>query len=581
MLDLQALPSLERFDSQLLHAFDLFKATGDGANVAALLDAGTDSGPPSGGLAAPQLPDAADAVLQAMFTGGDGGGGGAKGGTPSSAGLSSQAAALASFSPAALPGLFTGASPSLPMPPLFGAAPPQAQATADALQGPTSPAPAQRRRGRPSGRSRKAAVQAATKAEPTVDDAGGAVAAATPEVAAVAASSQAQGGGGTKRKRAPRSRAKAAQQGLAAASGHDAAMEEGGECGDDDSDDDDYADDDHDDSLLSSQSPKRRARPALGPGGIPWCEMSITPGMDEQTRAKIRREKNRVAARKCRAKKMAFMVDLQTTLRTLAITWHRMFGREVRLREAMKRLVTALWWRGAGAAGAPGGGPGYSAHDAIIGLESGTLEVDELLRTLEAPPGRGGGPAGAPAAAAPSLAGAAGLAPHQQGGAALMAAGGSGASAGDTAFSLHQQMAAAYAVAGGGGEGDQGGAARVPVSGFAGASGAVRAGSLQLAPSLGQLLAMHQQLGGAAGAPTDAPSAAAGWPAVDWPASGSTGAPVGGVEAAAPLSSDVSGDSKAVGGLDAEALAAADALACAEEAAAAAAAHASAALGRT
>lgn len=93
------------------------------------------------------------------------------------------------------------------------------------------------------------------------------------------------------------------------------------------------------------QSPHNRDGPesSLGPAGIPWCEMSITPDMDEevrgrqwgkrklpracayygtssgkpltahtpnqshtsksQTRAKIRREKNRVAARKCRAKK--------------------------------------------------------------------------------------------------------------------------------------------------------------------------------------------------------------------------------------------------------------------------------------
>jgi hypothetical protein len=45
--------------------------------------------------------------------------------------------------------------------------------------------------------------------------------------------------------------------------------------------------------------------------------LSITPDMDEDTRARIRREKNRMAARKCRAKKMAFMVELQKTLREL------------------------------------------------------------------------------------------------------------------------------------------------------------------------------------------------------------------------------------------------------------------------
>ena len=72
------------------------------------------------------------------------------------------------------------------------------------------------------------------------------------------------------------------------------------------------------------------------------------------------------------------MMDLQKTLRTLvrkneelrmqAITWHNMFGREVRLREAMKRLLATLWWGGAGAAA---GATGYSAHDVIVGLEAG------------------------------------------------------------------------------------------------------------------------------------------------------------------------------------------------------------------
>jgi hypothetical protein len=49
----------------------------------------------------------------------------------------------------------------------------------------------------------------------------------------------------------------------------------------------------------------------------PAAALSIMPDMDEDTRARIRREKNRVAARKCRAKKMAFMVELQKTLREL------------------------------------------------------------------------------------------------------------------------------------------------------------------------------------------------------------------------------------------------------------------------
>ena len=39
--------------------------------------------------------------------------------------------------------------------------------------------------------------------------------------------------------------------------------------------------------------------------------------MDEATRTKLRREKNRVAARKCRAQKMQFKVDVQKRLRDL------------------------------------------------------------------------------------------------------------------------------------------------------------------------------------------------------------------------------------------------------------------------
>lgn len=55
----------------------------------------------------------------------------------------------------------------------------------------------------------------------------------------------------------------------------------------------------------------------LFPGPSSTAHLTITPDMDEETRARIRREKNRVAARKCRAKKMQFMVELQKTLREL------------------------------------------------------------------------------------------------------------------------------------------------------------------------------------------------------------------------------------------------------------------------
>jgi hypothetical protein len=73
------------------------------------------------------------------------------------------------------------------------------------------------------------------------------------------------------------------------------------------------------DSHDSTQSPSKRARTAGNTADSMDNTKSyqVTADMDEATRTKIRREKNRVAARKCRAKKMQFMVDLQKTLREL------------------------------------------------------------------------------------------------------------------------------------------------------------------------------------------------------------------------------------------------------------------------
>jgi hypothetical protein len=48
------------------------------------------------------------------------------------------------------------------------------------------------------------------------------------------------------------------------------------------------------------------------------------------------------------------------------ITWHKMFSREVRLREAMKRIIAVMWQSGVAPAAS-----GYTANDVIIGLESG------------------------------------------------------------------------------------------------------------------------------------------------------------------------------------------------------------------
>jgi hypothetical protein len=45
-----------------------------------------------------------------------------------------------------------------------------------------------------------------------------------------------------------------------------------------------------------------------------------------------------------------------------------MFGREVRLREGMKRLLATLWWH---TGASPPASTGLTAHDVIVGLESG------------------------------------------------------------------------------------------------------------------------------------------------------------------------------------------------------------------
>lgn len=110
--------------------------------------------------------------------------------------------------------------------------------------------------------------------------------------------------------------------------------------------------------------------------------------LDEETRQKMRREKNRVAARKCRAKKMHFMQEMLKTLKELlrkneeyklqVITWHKMFSREVRLRESMKRIIQTVW-----SCQTVPSSTGLTANDVIIGLESGTLDVNKLVMAMQ------------------------------------------------------------------------------------------------------------------------------------------------------------------------------------------------------
>lgn len=51
---------------------------------------------------------------------------------------------------------------------------------------------------------------------------------------------------------------------------------------------------------------------------------------------------------------------------TQVATWHKMFSREVRLREAMKHIIAVMWSHDV-----PPAATGYTANDIIIGIESG------------------------------------------------------------------------------------------------------------------------------------------------------------------------------------------------------------------
>ena len=58
--------------------------------------------------------------------------------------------------------------------------------------------------------------------------------------------------------------------------------------------------------------------------------------------------------------------DPTPALNAQVATWHKMFTREARLREAMKRVIAVMW----GADVAPAA-TGYTANDIIMGIESG------------------------------------------------------------------------------------------------------------------------------------------------------------------------------------------------------------------
>ncbi|GIL83159.1 hypothetical protein Vretifemale_11972, partial [Volvox reticuliferus] len=108
---------------------------------------------------------------------------------------------------------------------------------------------------------------------------------------------------------------------------------------------------------------------------------------EEPLKSQARREKNRMAARRCRAKKIAMVQGMKEELKELfaanqdlkmqVVTWHRLFSREVKLREALKRVVLGVWSTSAAEA------TGFTAQEIIIKLEAGTVDLNSIFSKLQ------------------------------------------------------------------------------------------------------------------------------------------------------------------------------------------------------
>ncbi|KAL6745231.1 hypothetical protein V8C86DRAFT_61148 [Haematococcus lacustris] len=130
----------------------------------------------------------------------------------------------------------------------------------------------------------------------------------------------------------------------------------------------------------------------------------LPPDQRDDAMARIRREKNRLAARKCRAKKIACMQETEARrsqleeanadLRAQLAALQAKFAAEVQMREALKNVILKQWAEPCGPDGQDASTrlaglllPGINtAADVISAIEAGELEVDELVARLQAHP---------------------------------------------------------------------------------------------------------------------------------------------------------------------------------------------------
>jgi hypothetical protein len=107
------------------------------------------------------------------------------------------------------------------------------------------------------------------------------------------------------------------------------------------------------------------------------------PGMSAAERASVRRAKNKLAARRCRAKKSGFLGDLQATMSALVdrhAQLQREAARERGRRAALGRALSAAWSLPAGPAEAA---TGLRADELIAAVEAGREDVvDKAVAAL-------------------------------------------------------------------------------------------------------------------------------------------------------------------------------------------------------
>lgn len=90
------------------------------------------------------------------------------------------------------------------------------------------------------------------------------------------------------------------------------------------------------------------------------------------------------------------LAEQNAEMKVQVVTWHRMFSGQVRLREAMKRIMADIWQHN------PLPALGLDVSQVICGLEDGSLDSNQLHRLIiqanGAPPlaGTGSGSGGAP-----------------------------------------------------------------------------------------------------------------------------------------------------------------------------------------